>query len=70
VENFALYLYEALAAPVGIILSASDPVKCRQKLYAARAKVQDPALSCLQIRLVEMDGGNIVITKGKDNSHA
>ena len=65
--ELAELLYSALAAPVGILCQASDPALARQRLYAARKGLGDPALDCLQIRLVQAEGldGNLAIVKGE-----
>lgn len=57
-------LWQALAEPVGLLLTANDPQKARQRLYAARQAAQDPDLDRLQIRMVDFDGGQIAIVKG------
>lgn len=41
--------YGALAADIGIKISVSDPVAAKRQLYAARAKLADPALAALSI---------------------
>ena len=60
----AALLYEALAAPIGLICQASpDFEKARAKLYATRTKLGDPALASLQFRASPFEDGNLVITK-------
>lgn len=45
------FLYQALAAPIGIVLRSNDPERARAACYSARAKAGDPALAALEIRL-------------------
>lgn len=66
-EQLGSLLYQALAEPIGLMLQASDRQLARQRLYAARAKLQDPALALLQFRFWPQDGeavGNLVICRG------
>ena len=42
--------YQALASPIGIVISVSDFASVQQKLYTARRKSGDPDLACLQFR--------------------
>lgn len=64
-------LYQALAEPVGLLLHSGDPARARQMLYQARAKLNDPDLAHMQIRLCEVapraeaEGGNLAIVKGE-----
>lgn len=58
-------LYQALAEPVGLLLSSPDPAKARQLLYANRTAIGDPELGRLQFRLVDLgEGPQIAIVKG------
>ena len=58
-------LYQAKAAPAGLLLQASNPQRARAKLYQCRAKLGDPALARLQFRLCNLPEGNLAITKGQ-----
>jgi deoxyinosine 3'endonuclease (endonuclease V) len=42
--------YEALAKPIGVVVSTPDIGIAKAKLYRARAAAQDPALMNIQIR--------------------
>jgi hypothetical protein len=44
-------LYRALAAPIGIAVLCSDATRARNSLYVARAKLADPLLDRLQVRV-------------------
>lgn len=44
------FLYRAMSSPLGIVISVSDFTLASQRLYAARRKLDDQDLSCLQIR--------------------
>lgn len=63
-DDIELLLYQALAEPVGVLLQTEDPTRARQLIYQTRAALKDPELARLQIRVVELQGGNIVIVKG------
>lgn len=58
-------LYEALAAPIGLLCSAEPDLEtARQRLYSTRHKLGDPDLAALQFRASPFpDEGNLVITK-------
>jgi hypothetical protein len=45
------FLYQALAAPIGIVLRSNDVERARAACYSARAKAGDAALTLLEIRL-------------------
>lgn len=45
------FWYEAEAAQYGVVLAVSDVALAKAKLYQARAKSGDPALSGIQIRV-------------------
>lgn len=55
--------YVALGEPHGLLLRASDPQRARQRLYAARARLGDPDLAELEVRIVDLAEGNLVIIK-------
>jgi hypothetical protein len=59
-------LYQALGEPIGLGLVGClpDPGTVRQRLYAARAAAEDPALGVLQIRASARPEFDLVITKG------
>ncbi len=57
-------LYEALAQPVGLLLTSDDPTRAREAIYRARAKLADEELGRLQVRLVDLPDGQIAIVKG------
>lgn len=61
-------LYAALGEPIGLVLTTSDAVRARQRLYAARKAAGDPALARLQIRISPLGEGEeeLVITKGAE----
>lgn len=40
-------LYQALRAPLGVVVKTTDPDRLRQKLYAERKKDED--LACISI---------------------
>lgn len=63
--HLSALLYEALAAPVGLLCSASpDFDRARAKLYATRRALADPALEALQFRASPWpEEGNLVICK-------
>lgn len=42
--------YQALASPIGIVVSVSDFGSAQQRLYSARKRSGDPDLACLQFR--------------------
>lgn len=43
-------LYQAMASPLGLVLSVSDFTQASQALYKARRDTQDPDLAVLQFR--------------------
>lgn len=49
--NWLEFWYEALNSPFGIVVAVSDIEAGKQRLYQARAKSGDPALSAIQIRV-------------------
>lgn len=49
--NWLEFWYEALASQYGVVIAVSDVNAVKQKLYQARAKSGDPALSDIQIRV-------------------
>jgi len=49
--NWLEFWYQALATPFGIVIAVSDVEAAKQRLYQARAKSGDPALSAIQIRV-------------------
>lgn len=59
-------LYQALAQPYGLLLSAEDPLKMQQKLYAAKYTAKDLALAGLEIKLSPIEGGELVIYDKKN----
>lgn len=64
-NDLTMFLYQALAEPIGLLLQADDPEATRQALYRARTVARDPELSNIQIRLVNLPDGNIALTKGQ-----
>jgi len=62
-EDLIALLYQALAAPIGLVLATSDREQARQRLYAARATAGDPALAELQIRISPLGEGDLVLLK-------
>lgn len=62
-----LALYEALGERIGVLLreSVEDNVgKLRERIYVVRAKLADPELARLQIRLLDLpEGPRIAIVK-------
>jgi hypothetical protein len=65
INDATLLLTQALAAPCGLVLRASDPQKARQMLYRARREALNPEFDELQIRLVAIGEGNMVICKAR-----
>ncbi len=63
-------LYLAMAEPIGLLVTTSDWALARQRLYKARAEAQDPALAILQFRQSSIEGGELVITKGRTIAEA
>jgi len=57
--------YKALSSPVGVEIQCSDAEKIRQRLYAARAKVQDEDLSGLAVCVSPFDTTKLWIIKKK-----
>ena len=45
--NYVEFLYRALEAKIGIVVSTSDPKLFQQKLYAARRESQNPDFEAL-----------------------
>jgi hypothetical protein len=57
-------LYEALASPLGLLLSCSEPIKAAEQLRFARRLAADPSLDCLMIRQSPWpDQGQLVVVK-------
>ena len=54
-------LYKALAEPIGLELTSTDPGRARQSLYSARRELGDPSLANLQFRIT--GPGTLVICK-------
>lgn len=48
--NLVELLYRALEAKIGIVITTSDPHRCRTKLYQARAEACNPDFEQLSIR--------------------
>lgn len=68
--EWAILLYTALGAKVGLLLLGSDAEKARQRLYQVRSRARDRRLDCLQIRLSPVEGGNLVICRGGPKQEA
>jgi len=62
-QQMQLLLYEALAEPIGLLLTSNDPPRALQRLQAARREARDPELAQLIIRVSPIAEGEIVITK-------
>jgi len=63
-EEFGALLYAALAEPIGLLCQGEPSFAlARQRLYAARKKLGDPALDILQFRASPFPEGNLVIVK-------
>lgn len=62
-EHLQLILQAALAEPIGLVLRTNDRERARQRLYAARVKLADPAFATLQIRISPFTDGDLVICK-------
>jgi hypothetical protein len=54
-------LLAALAESIGVIVEVSDPTAVRNALYRVRAKLADPAMTDLQIRVSPFAEGQLVI---------
>lgn len=57
-------LYDALHAPIGIILQCENPDQVRQALYRARREAMDEGLAALQIKII--DGQVWIVRTTKD----
>lgn len=57
------HLYTALESPLGIILKSNNTTALRQKLYAERARVTDPALATLSFVTSPFDPTHLWIVK-------
>ncbi len=66
-QDLRLVLYQALGSSIGLLLQTSDFGRARQRLYAARAEIGDPALAGLQFRSSPLPGGDLIIVKQKIN---
>lgn len=49
-EGLAELLYRAIGSQIGIVVRTSNPDLCRQKLYATRKALADPALEVLSVK--------------------
>ena len=56
-------LYQAAAAPLGIVISVGDFKACQQRLYTARRESGDPALAALEFRQSPHGDGTLWIVK-------
>lgn len=66
-------LYDALRAPLGIVVETNDPERLRAKLYALRRERQDsdPQLRCLSFVISPTNPGSelwIIKTKQPDEN--
>jgi hypothetical protein len=59
-------LYQALEADIGIAVSVTNPSTAKQKFYATRRLLADPALDALQFRTSPHNtSGELWIVKGE-----
>lgn len=63
-RDLADILYQALGERIGLICWSGNPQLARQRMYKVREMLDDPRLERIQIRMVEIEDGNLVITKG------
>ena len=67
-DALKLLLLQALAEPIGLVVTTSDRERARQKLYAMRsemAKAGEEGLDTLQIRFAPDDPQGLWIVKSK-----
>jgi len=64
------HLYAALASPLGIILETDDIERLRQRLYAVRKSLADPALDNLSLVQSPLDPNHLWIVKRKKDDPA
>lgn len=57
------FWYTALASKFGVVISTDDPERCRTRLYQARTKSADPALSGLSVVLPAIPGEVWIVKK-------
>lgn len=59
-DRLGKIMYDALVQPIGLLVTSPDPGRARAAFYAARNKINDPALGQLQIRLITIDGDTVL----------
>lgn len=69
-DEFSTLMYQAIASEIGIVVEVSDFNLARQKFYAARRKLADPALARLQFRQSPHHANQMLIVKGPENAQA
>lgn len=62
-DEIAAILYQAARTAIGLVLVCSDREQARQKLYAIRRELCDPALAELQIRVSPTGDGDLVLLR-------
>lgn len=62
-DEFLLLLLEALAEPIGLLVTTNDRDRARQKFYSARRDnaIEHPDLDGLQIRVSPFEDGELII---------
>lgn len=63
-DGLITILYQALSSPLGVCVFTDDPERLRQKLYATRRDLGDPALDCLSFQVSPTNpSDNLWVTK-------
>lgn len=62
-DDFLLLLLEALAEPIGLLVTTNDRERARQRFYSARREnvASHPELEGLQIRVSPFEDGELII---------
>lgn len=63
-KQLELWLYQALAEPIGLLLLAENPKQAKEHLLQARKASLDPELMRVKVRIGQWEDGNIVLFKG------
>jgi len=65
-DQLRAIMYQALAEPIGLLVSTNDFARARAAFYRARAETGDPELAGLQFRASPgIDGGELLIINQK-----
>ena len=63
-KDLAEVLHQALSCSMGLLLRTRHPDRLVNALHDTRRATGDPDIIRMQVRKVDLDGGQVAITKG------